>query len=97
MPNDIVNFLMFLFAVSTVGLAIIAELSWKTPNGFFFSVIRSCICISCIIFASITISPGHVATIGQFLSIGFIFMCSLIRFFYELGQEAHKEPHTPQT
>lgn len=87
MPNDAANFLLFSLSVGTVVLAILAELSHKTPTGFLYSLIRSIICISCIIFASLVLMPNHQVTALQFFSIGFVFLVSLVRFFYEMGSD----------
>lgn len=92
MPNDVANFFLFFLSLGTVGIAILAELSFRTPTGFLYSLIRSTICIGCIIFASIVLSPNHQASVLQFLAIGFVFFCSLMRFFKELEHEHMRHP-----
>lgn len=88
MINELMSFgdvaLMFLFAASIPIIAIAAELSKRTPSSLAHSIIRSILCIGAIVFISIIMTPGYKATVYQFVSIGFIFLVSLIQGYVEM-------------
>jgi phosphate/sulfate permease len=84
--SEFILVLTFVMTLMIPVIAIIAELSHTTPNSVSHSIVRSIICLACIVFLSQIIQPSYKPYISHFLSIGFIFIVSCAKLYLELNE-----------
>lgn len=84
---DILNFLTFIMTLSIPVIAIVAELSHKTPSTFLHSMIRSIICLGSLFFLSVVLNQRYIPCWSHFMAVGFIFVVSAFQLIIELNQD----------
>ena len=82
--HEFYSYLIFLLTISIPTIAIVAELSKKTPSSILYSLTRSIICIGSLFFLSVVLDPKYVPTVTHLITIGFIFSISVFQLYFEL-------------